>query len=128
MAIKTAKYYELDKNDVIVTIATDSMDLYGSRLAELEAEHGKYTHENAAIDYQTSLMGLKTDSMLELGYQEKLRIHNLKYYTWIEQQGMELDELNAQWYDYRTYWPSIHESVGAIDEKIRQFNEKVGLL
>lgn len=128
MCIKAAKYYELDKNDVLVTVATDSMDLYGSRLAELEEERGKYTHENAAVDYKTSLMGMKTDSMLELGYQEKLRIHNLKYYTWIEQQGMELDELNAQWYDYRTYWSSIHKSVGAIDEKIRQFNEKVGLL
>ncbi len=128
MCIKAAKFYELDKNDVLVTVATDSMDLYGSRLAELEADKGKYTHENASVDYATSLKGLKTDNMLELGYQEKQRIHHLKYYTWIEQQGMELDELNAQWYDYRTYWPSIHESVGAIDEKIRQFNERVGLL
>lgn len=128
MCIKTAKHFELEKEDVLITVATDSMDLYQSRLAELDEEYGKYTREDAIVHYRKSLMGLKTDSMLELTYQDRLRIHNLKYYTWIEQQGMELDELNAQWYDYRTYWPAIHESVEAIDQKIKEFNDKVGLL
>ncbi|MCY3413706.1 MAG: pyridoxal-phosphate dependent enzyme [Candidatus Heimdallarchaeota archaeon] len=128
MCIKTAKYFELGKNDMLITVATDSMDLYKSRLSELEAEYGKYTAVDAMVDFKHSLLGINIDNMLELGYKEKQRIHNLKYFTWIEQQGMELAELNAQWYDYREYWSSIQQSADAIDEKIKEFNEKVGLL
>ena len=42
-AIKYAKYNELTNDDYVVTIATDSMQLYGSRLKELEAERGAYS-------------------------------------------------------------------------------------
>lgn len=128
MCVKAAKYFELGSNDVLVTVATDSMDLYKSRLHELEEEYGKYSREDALVDYHRSILGIKTDNMLELGYQEKRRIHNLKYFTWVEQQGKTVEELNAQWYDYKSYWPSIHQSVEAIDEAIRNFNKKVGLL
>ena len=127
MCIKTAKYFELDKNDVLITVATDSMDLYQSRLAELQEEFGSYTRENAVVDYKLSLLGLKTDSMLELSYQDRLRVHNLKYYTWIEQQGMQLKELDRQWYD-KNYWTDIHALTPKIDELITSFNEKTGLI
>jgi cysteine synthase A len=126
-AIKMAKWYELGKNDVIVTILTDSMELYGSRLKEMEAQFGKYTPEQAAVDYNVNLMGLTIDNVLELNYYDRLRIHNLKYYTWIEQQKKELSELNRQWYD-KDYWHEIHQSISSIDEKINEFNERVGLL
>jgi hypothetical protein len=71
---------------------------------------------------------MKTDAMLELGYRERKRIHNLKYYTWIEQMGHSAEELDAQWYDFPGYWDRIHQSVEAIDERIEAFNERVGLL
>ena len=62
--------------------------------------------------------------MLELRYPDRRRIHNLKYYTWIEQQGRELDELNRQWYDYYEYWD--REGLAArIDERIEAFNDEV---
>jgi hypothetical protein len=63
-----------------------------------------------------------------LTYYDKRQIHNLKYFTWIEQQGKDLDELNAQWYDFPGYWDEIHRQADEIDELIEQFNESVGLL
>ncbi len=123
-AIKFAKYYELTENDIVTTVFTDSMELYGSRLKELTDERGIYSHDNAVQDFEL-INNIAIDNMLELDYYAKKRIHNLKYYTWIEQQGKELDELNAQWYDYQEYWGSIHKMVPQIDALINEFNEKV---
>ncbi|MCD6136343.1 pyridoxal-phosphate dependent enzyme, partial [Candidatus Bipolaricaulota bacterium] len=83
-AIKFAKYYELTEKDVVLTVFTDSMELYQTRLAELTEERGEYNEMQAAIDYNLHLQGIKTDHTLELRYQDRKRIHNLKYYTWIE--------------------------------------------
>lgn len=127
-AIKFAKYYELTENDIVLTVFTDSMELYGSRLKELEEEYGPYEKVNAAVDYQQHLHGINIDNMQELTYYDRKRIHNLKYYTWIEQQGKELDELNAQWYDYEEYWGNIHKQADKIDKLIEDFNKKTGLL
>jgi cysteine synthase A len=127
-AVKFAKYYELTGRDVVLTVLTDSMELYESRLKELHDARGPYDKTDAAVDYHARLLGMKTDVMLELGYRERKRIHNLKYYTWIEQMGRSAEELDAQWYDYPEYWDRIHRSVPAIDELIRAFNDEVGLL
>jgi len=104
------------------------MELYQSRLKELHDAHGPYDKTDAAVDYHTHLMGMKTDAMLELGYRERKRIHNLKYYTWIEQMGRSPEELDDQWYDFPGYWDRIHSTVPRIDELIEAFNEKSGLL
>ena len=40
-AIKVAKYYEMDENDIMLTVLTDSMELYRSRLHEMHMEHGR---------------------------------------------------------------------------------------
>ena len=122
-AVKFAKYYELTENDYVVTILTDSMELYGSRVEELAAERGQYTNIDAHKDMQL-LMDSGIDNVLELTHYEKKRIHNLKYFTWIEQQGRELDELNAQWYDHDYYWNSIFSLASKIDELIVEFNEQ----
>ncbi|MCG2715465.1 MAG: pyridoxal-phosphate dependent enzyme [Candidatus Marinimicrobia bacterium] len=123
-AIKYAKYYELTEDDIVLTVFTDSMELYGSRIRELNEEKGSYTHDDAVRDYEL-LNNINVEYVLELDFYEKKRIHNLKYYTWIEQQAKELDELNAQWYDHREYWGSIHSMAPKIDELIEEFNERV---
>lgn len=126
--IKFAKYYELGENDMVMTVLTDSAEMYQSRLKEMEAERGgEYDNLNAAIDYNRHVQGVRTDSMEELTYQSKKRIHNLKYYTWIEQQMYDLDELNEQWYDYDNYWGRLHKMAPELDKLIEQFNERTGL-
>ncbi len=124
MAIKFAKYYELGSSDVVITVLTDSMDLYLSRLGEMRREQGEYTDLDAAGDFARYLQGLTTDNMLELRYTDRRRIHNLKYFTWVEQQGKTYEEITAQWYDAE-YWTGIQGQVADIDEHIVTFNERV---
>ena len=80
---------------------TDAAEMYSSRLEELKEERGgrEYNAVDAAIDLEKNVHGATTDHFLELTLEGKKRIHNLKYYTWVEQQGMDVEELNAQWYE-----------------------------
>ncbi|MBS1195412.1 MAG: Cysteine synthase, partial [Actinobacteria bacterium] len=96
-AVKLARWYELGSKDVVVTILTDSMDLYASRLAEVRAEQGPFDATGAAVAHHRWLLGASSDHMAELGYWERKRIHNLKYFTWVEQQGKSSAEIDALW-------------------------------
>jgi len=124
--IKMAKYYDCDENDVLVTVATDSCDMYVSRLKELEEQYGKYTELQAAIDYDC-LHQVKTDYMRELGHAGRKAVHHLKYFTWVEQQGKTVEELDAQFFE-RGYWEKLANYVDDLDARIVAFNEKAGLL
>lgn len=126
-AIKTARYFEYDENDILMSIATDSMELYGSRIEEYREQSGEYTDTRAAVDYNRYIADLGIDYMLETSYYDRKRMHNLKYFTWIEQQGRELEDLNAQWYD-AAWWTDQFRSTAELDEKITEFNAKTGLL
>ncbi len=123
-AIKFAKYFELGEHDVVFTMFTDSMAMYGSRLEELEAERGPYDQRQADRDCDR-LRGLSVDYLLELSHVDKRRIHNLKYFSWIEQLGKDLGELRAQWDDYRAYWGGLQDQVGALDAMIDDFNREI---
>jgi len=126
-SIKLAKWYEMGPNDVVLTVLTDSMELYQSRLRELTAERGAFSELDAAATYHRHLLGQSTDNVEELSYPERKRVHNLKYFTWVEQQGKTYDEIQRQWYD-PSYWTSIPEAVGQLDTLIEEFNKKVGLV
>ena len=126
--IKMAKYYELTENDVVGTVLTDSAVMYKSRVDELNEMHGAYNAHEAALDHNLHMLGLKTDSMMEMGYAERKRVHNLKYYTWVEQQQMKVEDLNAQWYDTKNTWDAVHAQAKELDELINEFNEATGLL
>ena len=74
------------------------------------------------------MLGLKTDSMMELTYVDRKRVHNLKYYTWVEQQARDVQELNALWYDTEHTWDAVHAQAKDLDELIDAFNEASGVL
>ena len=124
--IKAAKYYEMGENDIMLTVLTDSMDLYRSRIHEMHEEFGQYTERDAAADFARYLHGQSTDNMLELRYTDRRRVHNLKYYTWVEQQGRTYEEIQAQWYE-PNYWTDVQKQADQIDELILEFNKEVGL-
>jgi len=123
-SIKFAKYSELGENDVIVTILTDSMELYGSRIKEMHEEFGQFSELDAAGVFGQYMAGVTTDHMEELTYETRKRIHNLKYYTWVEQQGKTFEEIQKQWYD-PNYWTDVQKQVPEIDSLITEFNKKV---
>ena len=126
-AIKMAKYYEMDENDIIITVLTDSMELYHSRIHEMRGEMGEYTERTAAADYARWILQQSTDNMLELRYPDRRRVHNLKYYTWVEQQGRTYEEIQQQWYQ-PNYWTDVQKQADEIDELIVEFNKDVGLV
>jgi hypothetical protein len=99
------------------------MEMYGSRLAELNQERGEFIESDAVAAYHQYLLGVTIDYVQELTYYERKRIHNLKYYTWVEQQGKTYDEIQAQWHD-PDYWADIPRHVEEIDALIEEFNAK----
>jgi hypothetical protein len=125
-AIKAAKYYEMGENDIMLTVLTDSMELYQSRLKEMHAENGEYDQKDAATDFARYLQGQSTDNLLELRYEDRRRVHNLKYFTWVEQQGKSYEEILQMWND-RDYFTGVQKQVAEIDELIIEFNKEVGL-
>ena len=125
-SIKQAKYFDYNENDVIFTIFTDSADMYLSRLQEMNESWGAYTKQQAEIDWTALIKKQSIDYFKELTYTDKKAIHNLKYFTWIEQQGKDVEELNTQWYD-EEYWKERFSIVPQWDKMIEEFNNQVGL-
>jgi cysteine synthase len=125
-AIKMAKYYEMGEHDVIFTIATDSMELYHSRIHEMRQEMGEYSARDAAADYSRWMLQQSTDNMLELRYPDRRRVHNLKYFTWVEQQGKTYAEIQDMW-NQPDYWTCVQQQANEIDELIVEFNNEVGI-
>jgi cysteine synthase len=123
-SIKVAKYWDLDENDVIFTIFTDSAEMYLSRLEELTAANGAFSAVDAARVATGSLERQSVDYFKELTYTDRKAIHNLKYYTWVEQQGKTYEEINAQWDP--EYWRELfEEEVLHFERLIENFNREV---
>jgi cysteine synthase len=125
-AIKTARYFEFDRNDILFTSFTDSVVLYRTRLSELKHERGEYTERQAALDFERFLAGAATDHLKELGYLDRKAIHNLKYFTWVEQQGKTVQELNNLWSP--SFWEDLVAELPRWDEQIAAFNRETGVL
>jgi cysteine synthase len=126
-AVKTARYFELGPEDFVFTIATDSMELYQSRIEEMRAFEGEYATLRAGRDFESGLLALEDDHLLELNHRDRRRMHNLKYFTWVEQRGKTVAELDRQWSD-KGYWPEKYRSYRKWDVRIREFNRRTGLL
>ena len=125
-AIKTARYFELDHNDILLLTFTDSVELYRTRLSELAAERGAYSERQAGLDFERFLTGATTDHMKELNYLDRKTLHNLKYFTWVEQQGKSVEELNALWSP--SFWEDLVAELPRWDAQIAAFNRETGVL
>ena len=124
-AIKTARFYEMDGRDVLFTSLTDSSELYGSRVQEERDEHGPYDDVLAGRHFARHLEGIGIDHMRELGYYDRKQLHNLKYFTWVEQQGRDVEELRQLWDP--DFWVETFDQVDEWDKLIEQFNHMTGL-
>ncbi len=120
-AIKTAKYFEYNEEDIIVTCFADSAAMYSSRIDKLREQRGEYDRLQAAVDYGVCLGAQSYDNFLELSYQEKKRIHNLKYYFWVEQQGRTGVELTRQW-DPEYWSETFEQNFEELELAIAEFN------
>ncbi len=124
-AIKVAKMYGFGPNDNIVTIATDTIDRYRSVMADLDKMYGKMDRAEAKARYESIFMGVKTDWFFEGTLESRRRWHNLKYYTWVEQQGKTVEELNEQLKE--EYWLKQQAMVQETDKLILEYREREGI-
>ena len=115
-AIKTAKFYDMTADDVIVTVATDAMERYGSVMANMREAQGPLDEAGAAAIVDGVFHRAGVDWVQEGSREARQRWHNLKYYTWVEQQGKSVAQLDAQ--RDPAWWIGHQEHVGEIDERL----------
>ena len=127
-AIWAARYYDMDSRDVVFLPLTDSMDLYASRQAEMTEQHGAYNADLAARHYARYLQGCNPTTFRELNYFEQKALHNFKYFTWVEQQAKDSEDLRAMWDE--EFWAEMfgQEQVDEWDQLINEFNDATGVL
>ena len=120
-SIKLAKYMNLGPEDAIITLATDGADLYSTELKKTKKDFtGSYDMTACAEIYGQYVKGTTTDHMMEINQKDKERIFNLGYYTWVEQQGIDLKDFEAR--RKRSFWDMHLQKTLDLDNKIVQFN------
>ncbi len=117
-AVKAAKFYGFGSDDVIVTILTDAVDRYHSVMAQMTASYGKMDETEAEVRLVSIFHQQKLDWIMEGTRDAHARWHNLKYYTWVEQQGKTIEALNAQ--RHPEFWLREQERVAEIDARLRE--------
>lgn len=122
-AIKTAKYYNLGAGEVVVTVATDALDRYHSVMADMAAQFGTLDEAAAVGRVESIFHGVRTDWVLEGTREARERWHNLKYYTWVEQQGKTVEELDAQ--RDPQWWIDHQQRVQEIDSRLVELRNAV---
>lgn len=118
-AIKAVKHYGLGADDLVVTIATDGMDRYGSVMEAMRRDYGIVDEVEGVARVRSLFHGLKTDWIFDGTPDNRQRWHNLKYYTWVEQQGKTVQELDAQ--RDSVWWENEQQRVNEIDEKLKAY-------
>ena len=120
-SIKLAKYMKLGSEDAIITVATDGADLYLTELEKTKRDfQGIYDDIACAEIYGQYLKGISTDHTLELNQKDKERIFNLGYYTWVEQQGINLEDFEKR--RNQKFWQDHYKHILSLDERVEAFN------
>jgi len=127
-AIKVAKHYGLGPTDVVVTVATDGASMYSSERALALGRYfpAGFDEVAAAEVYGEHLLGAATDHLLELSRRDRERIFNLGYYTWVEQQGVSLEDFEAR--RDPAFWAGLREAVPVWDDLVDEVNARTGVL
>ncbi|MCC6803253.1 MAG: pyridoxal-phosphate dependent enzyme [Anaerolineae bacterium] len=120
-AIKTAKYYGFGSDDVIVTVATDALDRYHSVMGDMAQRFGTLDEAATVGRVESIFHGMRTDWIMEGTRDARERWHNLKYYTWVEQQGKTVEELDAQ--RDPAWWEAHQRRVQEIDARLVALRE-----
>ena len=122
-AIKLARYMGLGESDVILTVATDGAEMYGTEIDKAQATtfNGKFDELSAAEVYGRYILGTTTDNMQEMSLRDRERVFNLGYYTWVEQQGVSLSDFDAR--RDPDFWDELMDVVPVWDQMIDNFND-----
>jgi len=125
-AIKLAKHLDYGPNDVVMTVATDSAVLYRSESESYGARRypNGFDEVNAGEIFSRHLEAATDEGLLELRHIDRKRIFNLGYYTWVEQQGVSVENFDQR--KSQDFWQDLVGSIPIWDRLIREFNAEVG--
>jgi len=121
-AIKTARYYRMGSNDNIVTVLTDTIDRYHSVMGALDDRFGKMDAGKAESRLAGIFHSAKLDYIQEGTVNNRDRWFNLKYYTWVEQQGKTVAELNVQ--KSQSWWAEERSSIQDVDNRLSEARKR----
>ena len=126
-AVKVAKYLGLGPDDVIVTVATDGAEMYESERVRITARDypGGYDAGTAAETFGRWMLAAGTDDLLETSQEDRARIFNLGYFTWVEQQGLTVEEFDAR--REQSFWAGLRPKLARWDDMIEEFNARTGV-
>jgi cysteine synthase len=126
-SIKVAKLLRLGSDDAIVTVATDGARMYRTEVDKVLARDfpGGFGEVEAAETFGRSLEAQGTADMLQLSDEDRERIFNLGYFTWVEQQGVSFEDFVAR--RDQGFWRSLREQMPAWDRSIGAFNARTGV-
>ncbi len=120
-SIKLSKYLKLGPEDAIITVATDGADLYLSELAKAKKTfEGIFDEVSCAEIFGNYLGGTSIDHVMELNQMERERIFNLAYYTWVEQQGIQIEDFENR--RKQEFWDQHYKNMISLDKKVLEFN------
>jgi cysteine synthase len=124
-AIKLAKHLDYGSDDVVITVATDNSALYASERERFLARRypDGFDEVNAGEIFARHIEGVADDGVLELRHLDRKRIFNLGYFTWVEQQGVSVEDFDRR--KRQEFWQSLADSVPAWDRLIEEFNGEV---
>jgi cysteine synthase len=127
-AIKIAKHFDLDESDAIVTVATDSAAMYGSERAAYVKRNYPAGFDGVAAGeiFGQHLAGIEDDHLTELTYVDRKRVFNLGYYTWVEQQGVSVEDFDKR--KKPRFWTDLQASIPVWDKLISEFNADTGAM
>jgi hypothetical protein len=87
---------------------------------------GGFDEVAAAEVFGEHLLGAATDNLRELTREERERIFNLGYFTWVEQQGVSLEEFELR--RDPGFWAGIRALANEWDALIEELNARAGVL
>jgi len=127
-AIRLARTLDLGPDQAVVTVATDGAAMYSS---ELDKARAKYFAGATGFDAAAAAQAFDEHLRAEPEHvmlctdDDRARIFNLGYFTWVEQQGIELADFDKR-KDQR-FWTGLRDLVPIWDEMIARFNHDTGL-
>ena len=125
-AINAAKVWGLGSEDVVMTVATDGSDLYNSDRERIMSTYfgSGFDEAEATQVFDEHLADVQITHAMEMGEVERNRVFNLGYFTWVEQQGIDIPDFERR--RSQDFWNGLRPLTGVWDEMIEEFNAATG--
>jgi hypothetical protein len=73
---------------------------------------------------RTHLNDIGTEHILDMDESNRDRVFNLGYFTWVEQQGISIDDFERR--RSQVWWDELRPLIEKWDNRISEFNEATG--